>query len=544
MLRRFLPLAIAFSCFATYSWADVSRVSVLVTQDGSIPQQVVRRIESAIVSQMARQDSWRPLLDEQPLQSRIFARLIPRQDMVRLGLESGADYVAQIRLSQTFLTVGHQWAKAQLWVVSPDSGSYVIVSEATWIPGDTLQMPTKLRLLLDRLVPPSYQSYCYTELHNQSVSRDNHDAVLKSVVDVHVRSNGSTPVSTAVVYGHWLVNGKPGEQERLQCDDTGVVRVKYVPPPDGRPVGDAVFVVDSVHCPGMTYDQQWPQRQVDQAVALLEDARADLDELSEYGGAVDKAERFLRLDETAVAMYEVLMNPVDAPGRRQQAMMILRRAQQEQRLAALIPLAQQEERKSWEFSAWYGGNLSSADEHYELTVVDCDDCLPKQATVRFSRFVQIGLGVRYRITAVLWLGSEFEVTTERAEVQVEASKNKRWSEYFVATPSARWNHVLRPGLRLHSLFGLRLAWLRERDDWHYWFGTTFKRTKPETSPYWVEPELSGLETGAMIAVGASFRVADWSPVWVDFDVAGYTQGSRAERAGKRVNIRAGLSGWY
>ncbi len=521
------------------------RVSLALTYDLSIAHQSVLTIESMFREHLAHRSDFVPVLDEEPLTAHLTEKAESRRELVLRGRQRQSQYAAYIHLSKVQPSVGIPYAKAFAWVASPDSGAYVLVTEAWWAPDDTLTMRRRIRLFLDRLIPSRARRSCYVQQSDEGVQRDvSTSGVLEAVTELRVRTSSHEPGAHARVWGHWQVNAVPEVTEAVMTDERGTARVRYDASRSRRAAGDVWFVVDSAWCAGALFDQQYPQREVDRAIALLENARAELDEEKNYDEAIQEARRFAALTEEDVEWYGMLMTPFDAPDRRQQAVNILRRAQAERDYERLShhTVPQADERVS--FEAWFGYDVlppSEGDRSADPDPVRCDTCGVLSLPSDCARRVDMGLSVRLRVISRLWTG----VSGSWSYGLIR--RNLREPEDFTASTSTlsaslRIPYELRSGLSFYGETGARFTERSERIARRYWAQGSAQVNPPAQGPYWIEREApGGFHPGVECALGLSLRLHDWEPTWLHTDLRAIYDDIGDHRNSWRVQMRLGVS---
>jgi len=551
-MRVPLCASLAVLCLST-AGAAVTQPSVwlLVTHDASVSQHLAEEVEYAIRERVPGRGDWRPAAE---IGARETLHLSSRRDLIAAGRRTGASYAAEIRLARAQATLGMPWIDAQAWVVAADSGTWAVVTGGAWSAGDSSAMARHIDLLLARLVPPTYRAACYAELADPRVVRDSLGVIREATVDVHLYAKPDQPVHSAAVTGYWRVNGRPGAAERLPAPD-GVAHARLdvstwlAADTSGHPVADAGFVVTSAECPGATYDSQWPQREVDRMVALLENARADLDEDLAYDLAIARAQQFLTIREGDLARYEVLMSPPGAPNRRQQAVSLLRRAQRERVRLGPLPARTRSDGGQWIIAAAFGYDvLPPREGSTSAAPVRCDTCGALRLATANSRRLELGLLVRRHIAGAVWLGTGLAWSYGRITVSGHGKDARNVS--LIAVTSSLWvPRKLAGDLVVYGELGGQLARRSETTGNRYWTDTRPVETPPASGPYWREPrEDMSLQPGVVLAFGAVARLSDWTPAWGYADLSLAIDRLRAadvggSRFGWRIAARAGVSLW-
>jgi len=525
-----------------------------MTYDSSIPQQVVQSVEKLIRRDLERRSDVVLVAEEYPLTAQFASQAPSRRSMIARGRQTRADYAADVRLTRVQLTLGSRFTLAQAWVVSPDSGAYVIVTETSWPPNDTLAMRRQMGLLMGRLIPPASDTYCYVELEDQGVRRDSTYAVQEARIDLRVRTSRHALASHARIWGHWVINANAEAPETITTDASGVAHLSFEASRSARPIGDAIFVVDSVRCTGAVYDQQWPQREVDQAIALLEDARADLDEDQAYDRAIAKVQQFNALDERDVEWYPVLMTPLNAPDRRQQALNLLRRAQAEKRRSSASMAAERKREERWAYGAWFGYDMLQPREGtFSAQPVGCDTCSDLVLSSENIRRADFGVLLRYRVFSHLWVSTGGSWSYGRVQVATQVANTRTLSSTtFVASlwiPRALQSEALvygEVGMRLTKRTeekGLRY-WVQGKPYDEHWSVTWPIYNPPAPGEVFREPDPpTGFRPGAEVACGVSLRLSDWSPIWAHTDLRGLFERTGNGRGSWRISLRFGASYW-
>lgn len=520
------------------------RVSLALTYDASVSRQSVLVIEDLFRRYLTGRNDYRVVHDSEPFSARLSPQAISRRDLVLRQRRRGTEYAADIRVSEAQLPTGGRYTVARAWLASADSAQYAVVSEAWWVPGDTLTMRRQIALLLDRLVPVVGKRVCYVQVTDQRVRRDPATSVVReATVDLSARMDGREPAAGARIWGHWLVNTVPESTETVLADGLGAARVRYDGGQPPRSVAEVSFAVDSASCAGALFDQQHPQREVDRALALLENARADLDEDRDYEGAIAKAQRFAELSEEDIEWYGVLTTPLDAPDRREQAAHLLRRARTERDYKRLEPAAHSRLSERFRYGVWFGYDLVGPwGTDRRADPVGCGDtCDALALSARYDRRADLGGFAQFRAFSRVWVGASGSFGYGR--IGRTAVGTDVFASSSTTIAASVWvPHELRNETDLYGELGLRLTRHSEGSARRYWVDGQPGSGPPGQVPYWREREPSrGFRPGVELGVGVSVRMSDWQPMRLDVDLRGICDTIGEDLRWWRAQARVGLS---
>jgi hypothetical protein len=499
----------------------VPTVSIQLTYDASLTPVNVQSIVYDLQVEFARRRDWKcltPIADMKPL---LTAHAGSRRAILDRLTSSAADYAATIRLTKQQSAFARPWVEAQAWVASADSMAYIVVTGAEWSPDDTLAQTRYLKLFVDRLIPLSRTNLCFCELVDVDVHRNDIGAVSSVETDIHVVGEGQTSVVDALVYGHWSVNGVAGTMEKNVTNEQGVATVRFTPGENDPNIGDAIFVVDSAECPDAMYDPQWPQREVDGALSILENARADLDEDNDYRSSMNRIRRFLAIREGDLVRYAALMNPAAAPNRRQQAELILRRARGEQGRQRVLETNIRLRRDNWALVNWFGYDILSARQTGEPKITQIAGPENGVASVStdfgYGARLDFGLMLRRRVVSSVWVSGNAALSLGEMRIVALNDVDVDRADAVSFGAGIYLDHNIKRSLWLFVESGFRYT-QRFIDLRQYLANGRLQYTRDGAvatgAPAYVVDFGEGrFDPGFMFALGCAVRMSDFSPTW-------------------------------
>ncbi len=515
LLRFFFPLL-----FAAVSTAAGSGpvVSLYLTADPSIPQQVARLIRAEVVRLTGGELAWNLAADSRPPEVSFTGKPALRSEVAARGAEAGAEIAINIRFHEAQRSRTDRLAFAHAWVVSVDSAAYFSVAETAWSTFDTTAMRRRLGMMLRRLLPYERESGCFAVVSDVHRPRSETGQYLEAGARISVFTTDNVSAPGVSVRGHWTVNYRMKVPFQFTTGPDGADSIGYTPP-DTLFVNDiATPTVDWVDCPDGVFDQQWPQRQVDRAVAILENARADLDEDSDYDSAIERARRFLDIRREVVHWYDLAMTSPLAVDRKVQARYILRRAEAEkERSQARRSGAAVRDANDWMFGlgAGYYSEIFAAGS-VTAEAVNCEDC--EDETIRRSGATGVGLRtwVRRRVLERLWTGVSFDLWRMKVKSSLGGQARNRIVTHM-AVGSDVWVPLLREReFLLYVSAGPRFNWYSTSDTDVFW-SRGAPKFDPGTDPAFKEPVFEGIYPGLGTGIGLVSRATDWMPIWWSLD---------------------------
>ncbi len=496
-------------------------VALQITYDPTVGQTRAEATSSLIGDLARNRADWtlvRPVTGMAPA---ITARSTDRRSLVAWTRAEGAEYGAYIRISKQQSIYSSPWIAVEALTVSADSGLFVSITEAAWAPEDTLARRRQVELLLNRLVPLAFESICYYELVDAEAKRDDTGAITRAGTGLRVLGRGQEPVADARIRGHWMINANWRIDESVTTDELGETRVHFVADSTGEPVGNADFTVDTVHCPNATYDPQWPQREMAEALAVLENARADLDEDGNYDDAIDRTQRFLTYDESNIAWFAPLMYPINAPNRRQQAELILRRARAERTRVegrTGIPTIY---RPNWMYRLW--GAIGLRENEEEFSANSSDGTVSQPIGVDNGVPFGLGIDVRRRLVNNFWIGGGGSWEASRLTVSTGSASHKSQLRLWVLSAAMRYMRGEANRIAFYAEGGLRANHRTVTGPTYVANGRLYDTQADAAATggtvLQFDTESSEFYPGLTFAAGFGIPMADFDTVWANIDVS-------------------------
>ena len=495
-------------------------VSIRVTADHNLSRLRAARILAFVRAQIDSVDAWTLVGNGENLVADAFPPEGTRAALHDQARNSGSDFAARVVLSKQQASYGRPWLHAYAEVVEAVSGNYVVVADAAWFPDDTSAMHRGVQALLHRLVPLPNVPVCYFESLATETVRNGARDVVRAKGGVRVMGREQKPVAGASIFGHWAINGSSGPPRTGRSDQTGHLEVAFERPVDDPGAGVMSFAVDSISCPAARFVPDWPQREMDQALAILENARANLDENADHRGAMEGATRFLALDESNVAWYAALINPPNAPNRRQQAELILRRARATERYASTAANSTQPwtELDPWTVVLGFGSDLLPPDEGDAYAFPQSDVAgAPDTLHQDLRRWVTAAVGVRRHLARGVGIGAALSMARNEVTVPDSTARLVRDANITALTLTTWVAKPLTHAVTARGAIGIRFARRNVSGDGLYLLDGSLTGV-PGSGP--IVDDLDGASyTGMLANVGLSLRTGDFSPIWIEGDLS-------------------------
>ena len=524
---------------------------LMVTRDGStVPPG--GRWTAAIVREVALQrHGWNIVGGSPPGEAVLTSHRPRRRDLVELGRLNAAEIAVGIHVYESQANRGSRTAFAIGYALGVDSAAYFAAPEVAWAVGDTIAMRRTLAGLVARLSPVPYSDCCFGEIRTTEEMLLDTTRMPNSQFLVKVRDAEGRGVAGATVSAHWVVDARREARTTKQCDGAGLAVFDFDSLPGEQAFSLTEFAIDTAWCQGLVYDRHWPFRGVDQAVAILANGEADLDEDRNYDSAKARLQRFIDLGPEDVEMYNLVVFTRDAVDRKHRAQLLLRRAISESERPHRPGIRPNTGDTGWSARISFSHAIDT-ERSGELTVepVDCDTCsaIPLEETKRGGNGFTVS--VIRRMSARFWLTAGgsiyYSKLYRKASGRAKAHRLDVKTYSLEATATFPWE--LQGDFIAYGELGARVSSTRHGAPRYYWADKTFYAEQPpEGEQLYLEPDPADerVRPGAFARAGFMFRVSAWIPLWWSLDFGYHVDRVESGRTQGTVMGRGGATyRWY
>jgi hypothetical protein len=527
----------------TIADAHTWRISLAITHDASAPSGNASHLAMLVQREIVHNPRMR-IVSGTEIRSVLTTRAARRADLVARGKFHGADLAINIRHYEIQRNTVTRMGYATVWTAAMDSSAFRSIAQIAWLTTDTLAMERQIVLLMRRLLPPVCKRGCFAQIVEARTERDTSGLVSSAKARVIVRDDSGVPVANARVQGHWLANGRDRTPMTLRTNIMGQAYATWSAPVGAMVVSLRMFAVDTVMASGFGFDQQIPQRQVDETVAILGNARADLNDSRQYTRAATRAKRFLDTGESGMLWSEMAMTSLEGQDRRQQAERILKRAQSQISLESMgRGIAPSASRSRWLTGTQFTYDLFGTHfGDYRANAVDCDTCPPLELSVSGPKYVGFHMDWKYRMHDRLWLGVGTTFLFSEEEVRSSTTDTRSSSRAGIIA-SVTFPHEIASDIIVYGEAGLRLNSCYSTSAKRYWTNGNPHAELTTSTHLEPDPVDGSIHPGIQFGVGTMARVGDWMPVWMRIELLTVVDQTEESRTEWRGLIRVGMVYW-
>ena len=520
---------------------------VYLTQDANLPPQIGRKALGILKQAIESRTQWLVVGRNSEVEMGSARRLMKRSELLAEGRRYSADLAIAVHLYERQGNYRSIFSYATALGVSMDSSAIYSAPLVYWATTDTVIMRRQLEGLVDRLNPRSSGNCCFAEIRSIPDTTANTGEYRR--VLIRVRDTERRGVPGADIHAHWVVDARRIVSTVVRSDHLGMARFDFDALPGESAVSLTDFLIDSVVCAELPYDPQWLLRDVDNAVAMMENGRADLDEEQDYESAITRLEAFLALEPGDVELYELVISTHDARDRRERAQHLLRRATAESDRRMMTGEVKRSERVGWSSGFWFSLEpWVLRGSTIEAEPVDCDTCSNQDFKEYQGNCHGLSITVTRRTGDKLWLtGSMAVYLSELTTRSYRAVSVTRKTTTLSLCASAIFPARLQGDLYAVGELGLRLNRTTSNDDEvFYWVDGKKASDISTSSTTYRDPEIGDgyFRPGIYAGGGLMFRVSPLAPLWWKFETGVALDLVEQNRFKAGLMCRAGVAFWW